>query len=60
MLELTDVHSAYDWSRVLHGVSMKINDNQVACLLGRNGMGKTTTLMTIMGGRAADRGRDSV
>lgn len=49
MLELTDVHSAYDWSRVLHGVSLKIDDNQVACLLGRNGMGKTTTLMTIMG-----------
>ena len=49
MLELTDVHSAYKWSRVLHGVSMTVDDNRVTCLLGRNGMGKTTTLLTIMG-----------
>ena len=49
MLSLSDVHSAYSRSRVLHGVSLTANDNQVTCLLGRNGMGKTTTLMTIMG-----------
>lgn len=56
MLELDNVHSAYGSSRVLHGMSMVAREGQVTCLLGRNGMGKTTTLMTIMGAVRATSG----
>ena len=49
MLELVDVHSYYGQSHVLHGVSLKAETGKITCLLGRNGMGKTTTLMSIMG-----------
>lgn len=48
-LELTDVSSYYGASKILHGVSLRVERGKVACLLGLNGMGKTTTLRTIMG-----------
>ena len=49
MLEVRDVQTAYGRSQVLFGVSLSVAERQVATLLGRNGMGKTTTVRSIMG-----------
>jgi branched-chain amino acid transport system ATP-binding protein len=49
MLEVRDVQTAYGRSQVLFGVSLSVAEGQVATLLGRNGMGKTTTVRSIMG-----------
>jgi branched-chain amino acid transport system ATP-binding protein len=49
MLELRDVETAYGRSQVLFGVSLDCGASQVVSLLGRNGMGKTTTVKSIMG-----------
>ena len=44
LLELTDVTVSYGQTPVLFGVNMAINQGDIACLLGRNGVGKTTTI----------------
>ncbi len=49
LLELQDVHAAYGLSRVLFGISLEVNQGECVCLLGRNGVGKTTTMRTVMG-----------
>src|SRR2546427_2639233 len=49
MLEVRDLRTAYGRSQVLFGVNLEIHPGQVATLLGRNGMGKTTTVRSIMG-----------
>ena len=49
MLSIIDLQSGYGKKHVLHGVSMHVSPGEVVCLLGRNGMGKTTLLRTIMG-----------
>ena len=49
MLEVRGLETAYGPSQVLFGVSLDIAKGQVATLLGRNGMGKTTTVRSIMG-----------
>lgn len=49
MLELKNVETAYGQSQVLFGVDLQVNDGEVVTLLGRNGMGKTTTIHSIMG-----------
>ncbi len=49
MLELLDIHTYYGESHVLHGVSMTVGQGSVVALLGRNGMGKTTTIRSIIG-----------
>lgn len=49
MLELNGIHTYYGESHTLHGVSLRIQEGQVVALLGRNGMGKTTTIRTIIG-----------
>ena len=49
MLELRNVETAYGASQVLFGVTLDIAASQVVSLLGRNGMGKTTTVKSIMG-----------
>ena len=49
MLRLHDVHAYYDESHVLRGVELNVNRGEVVTLVGRNGVGKTTTLKTIMG-----------
>jgi len=49
MLEVRDLETAYGRSQVLFGVSFDIKRGEVATLLGRNGMGKTTTVRSIMG-----------
>jgi branched-chain amino acid transport system ATP-binding protein len=49
LLELKDVHAAYGLSRVLFGISIEVNEGECVCLLGRNGVGKTTTMRSVMG-----------
>lgn len=49
MLNLTDVHTYYGESHVLNGISLSVGKGSVVALLGRNGMGKTTTIKTIVG-----------
>ena len=49
LLSIDDIHVYYGKSYILQGVSLEINEGEVVALLGRNGVGKTTTLMTIMG-----------
>src|SRR4030095_9478151 len=49
MLAIRDLETAYGRSQVLFGVSLEIPPSTVVSLLGRNGMGKTTTVRSIMG-----------
>ena len=49
MLKLNDIHTYYGEIYVLHGVSLSVNEGTVVALLGRNGMGKTTTIRSIIG-----------
>ena len=49
LLELSNVETAYGRSQVLFGVSFAIAAGQMVTLMGRNGMGKTTTVRSIMG-----------
>ncbi len=56
MLELVDVHTYYGESYILQGITMKVEKSSVAVLLGRNGMGKTTTIRSIVGFTPPRRG----
>lgn len=56
MLILDNVNSYYGSSQILFDVSLTVGDGEVVTLLGRNGMGKTTTVSTIMGVVPARRG----
>jgi branched-chain amino acid transport system ATP-binding protein len=56
MLKLENVNASYGTSQVLFDVNLFVNDGEVVTLLGRNGMGKTTTVNTIMGVVSSDRG----
>ncbi len=49
MLELCAIDTYYGNRHILHGVSMEVKAGAVVALLGRNGMGKTTTMRTIIG-----------
>jgi branched-chain amino acid transport system ATP-binding protein len=49
MLEVRNIHSYYSKSHILHGVSLDLKEGEMVCLLGRNGVGKSTTLKSIMG-----------
>lgn len=49
MLTVKDMHTYYGESHILHGVSLEVKQGNVSALLGRNGMGKTTTIHSIMG-----------
>jgi branched-chain amino acid transport system ATP-binding protein len=49
MLKVNDIHTYYGESYILQGLSMSINERQAVALLGRNGMGKSTTIHSIMG-----------
>jgi branched-chain amino acid transport system ATP-binding protein len=64
LLEVKDIHTSYGSSRVLFGISLDIKPGECVGLLGRNGMGKTTTMRSIMGltppahGRVRFKGQD--
>ncbi|MBT3532687.1 MAG: ABC transporter ATP-binding protein [Rhodospirillaceae bacterium] len=49
MLEVKGIDAFYDRSQALFGMSLSVEAGQVVSLMGRNGMGKTTTIRTIMG-----------
>ena len=49
MLELCDLHCFYNDAHVIHGVSLQVAAGEVVALLGRNGMGKTTLIRSVMG-----------
>jgi branched-chain amino acid transport system ATP-binding protein len=57
LVKVEDVHTHYGKSHILHGVSLEIGRGEVVGLLGRNGVGKSTTLKTIMGLVGASQGR---
>ena len=59
MLEVKGLETSYGLSQVLFGFSFRIEAGQVATLLGRNGMGKTTTVRSIMGMLPCKAGRIS-
>jgi len=56
MLRVESLETAYGVSQVLFGVSLAIQPGEVVTLLGRNGMGKTTTVLSVMGVVAARAG----
>jgi len=55
-LVVENIHTFYGTSHILFGISLKVNRGECVCLLGRNGVGKTTTLKTIMGLAHAKQG----
>lgn len=59
-LALSNLSVSYDGSRILRGVNLGVPERGVICLLGRNGVGKTTTLKAIMGAVKADAGSTSL
>ena len=64
LLDVHEIHTAYGLSRVLFGVSIDVHAGECVCLLGRNGVGKSTTMRSIIGltppqaGRVAWKGTD--
>jgi branched-chain amino acid transport system ATP-binding protein len=57
LLDVREIHTAYGLSRVLFGVSLEISAGECVCLLGRNGVGKTTTMRSIIGLTPPQTGR---
>ncbi len=49
LLEVQDLNTYYGTSHVLQGISLNVDQGELVALLGRNGMGKSTTLKSIMG-----------
>jgi branched-chain amino acid transport system ATP-binding protein len=49
VLEIEGIQASYGAGLVLHGVSLDVKEDEVVCILGRNGVGKSTTLKAIMG-----------
>jgi branched-chain amino acid transport system ATP-binding protein len=64
VLAVEDLYTSYGLSQVLFGVSLSVAPGECVCLLGRNGVGKTTTMRSVMGltpprrGRVTWKGRD--
>ncbi len=49
MIEVTDMHAYYGKSHILQGVTMNVQEGEIVALLGRNGVGRSTTCKAIMG-----------
>ncbi len=49
LLEIDDIHTYYEHSHILHGVSLRAEAGRVTALLGRNGVGKTTLIRSVIG-----------
>jgi len=49
LLEIRDLHAYYGKSHVLHGVDLKVGEGEIVSLLGRNGVGRSTTVKSAMG-----------
>ena len=49
MLIVSDLHAFYGKSHILHGVSLRVDEGEIVSLLGRNGVGRSTTIKAIMG-----------
>ena len=49
MLEVRDLHAYYGKSHILHGVHLDVGEGEIVSLLGRNGVGRSTTIKAIMG-----------
>jgi branched-chain amino acid transport system ATP-binding protein len=63
MLEVRDLHAYYGKSHILHGVNLRVGEGEIVSLLGRNGVGRSTTIRAIMGlverrGSVRFRGRE--
>jgi branched-chain amino acid transport system ATP-binding protein len=63
MLEVQDLHAYYGQSHILHGVDLRVEEGEIVSLLGRNGVGRSTTCKAIIGlvaphGAIRFRGRD--
>ncbi len=63
MLEVSDLHAFYGKSHILQGVDLKIGEGEIVSLLGRNGVGRSTTCKAVMGlvppqGRVVFKGRN--
>ena len=56
MLTLSNINVSYDGSRILRGVNLTVPEKSLVCLMGRNGVGKTTTLKSIVGLAKTDSG----
>jgi branched-chain amino acid transport system ATP-binding protein len=59
LLDVREIHTAYGLSRVLFGVSIDVRAGECVCLLGRNGVGKSTTMRSIIGLTPPQAGRVS-
>jgi branched-chain amino acid transport system ATP-binding protein len=57
MLTLDDIHTYYEESHVLQGVSLQVKQGEAVALLGRNGVGKSTTIRSIIGFTPPRRGK---
>lgn len=60
MLAVSNLTASYGGSRILRGVNLEVHPGEVVCLMGRNGVGKTTTLKSIVGHVRADTGSVTV
>ena len=63
MLEVADLHAYYGKSHILHGVTFAVREGEIVSLLGRNGVGRSTAIKTVMGqvrphGSVRFRGRE--
>ena len=65
MLEVKDLHAYYGKSHILHGVDFTVAEGEIVSLLGRNGVGRSTTIKAIMGevdrtGSVRFKGRETI
>ena len=49
LLEVVGLHAYYGKSHILHGVTLRVEENEIVSLLGRNGVGRSTTIKAVMG-----------